>query len=194
MQMELLHRHVSRFWSIVLWVKYSSTGLNTAIHNAIWRCMAVSIKWQHQNCILPLTNGLCNYNVVSGGVPFHPYDTEEDIVRCSSRTSECPPYFCFKRILGLKSIRLLTQFATDLLACQFTKPNWVQLNCDLAVAYVTMWPNHLRRGLWVCFLQSCREKPITACHEHGWAKLSAPCWLMGVAGWTAAAAGWVREC
>lgn len=72
MQMELLHRHVSRFWSIVLWVKYSSTGLNTAIHNAIWRCMAVSIKWQHQNCILPLTNGLCNYNVVSGGVPFHP--------------------------------------------------------------------------------------------------------------------------
>lgn len=103
-------------------------------------------------------------------------------VQCSSRTSECPPYFCFKRILGLKSIRLFTQFATDLLACQFAMLNWVQLNCDLAVVYMTMWPNHWCRGLQVHFLQSCCEKPITALYEHGWAKLSAP-WLVNGSGW-----------
>lgn len=45
--------------------------------------------------------------------------------------------------LALKSIRLLTQLAPDLLACQFAMPNWVQLNCDLAVANVTMWPDPL---------------------------------------------------
>ena len=102
------------------------------------------------------------------------------------------PDFCFKIILGLKSIHLLIQFAPDLLACQFAVPNWVQLNCRLAVAYVTMWPNPLHRGLWIHFPRSCHGKPITAHHEHGWAKLSSePCWMVGGAGWTAA--GWLRE-
>lgn len=101
---------------------------------------------------------------------------------CSSRTSECPPYFCLKKILGLKSICLFTQFATDLLACQFAMLNWVQLNCDLAVAYMTMWPKHWCRGLRVHFLQSCCEKPITARYEHGWAKLSA-LWSVNGSGW-----------
>lgn len=178
-----LHCYVSRFQSFVLWVKYSSTWLNTVIQDSTWRCKATSITWKHHNCTLSLTNGLCRHNVVSGGVPFYPYNTQEDTVSCSSRTSECPPAFCFKRILGLKSIPLLTPFVPDLLACQFAMPNWVQLNCDLAVAYVTMWPKALRKGLCVCFLQSCREKPITAHHEHGWVKLSSAVlwkWLAGL--------------
>lgn len=101
MQMKLLHRHTSRFWSIVLWVKYSRTGLNTATRYSIWRCMAVSMKWQHHNCTLSLTNGLCHYNVVSGGIPFHPYNAQEDIVQCSSRTSECPLISTLRESLAL---------------------------------------------------------------------------------------------
>lgn len=154
------------------------------------------MKWQHHNCTLSLTNGLYHYNVVSRGVPFHPYNTQEDIVECSSRTSECPPDFCFKRILGLKSIRPLTQFAPDLLACQFAMPNWVQLNCDLAVAYMWLFDpipcaevsecisymswkaNYCSPWTWMS------EVVISIVPDHG---------SVGQTGW-AAAAGWVREC
>lgn len=134
-----------RFWSIVLWGKYFSTGLNTAIHSSIWRCMAVLIKWQHHNCPLSLTNGLYHYNVVGSSVPFHPYNTLEDIVQCSSRTSKFPLCFCFRKIPGLKSISHLIQFAPDLLACQFAS------QIEFSWTATLMW------CMWLCDPIICAE-------------------------------------
>lgn len=52
------------------------------------------------------------------------------------------------RTCDLKSISLFTQFAADLLACQFATLSWVHLNCDLVLAHLTS----------ECFLQLWQRK------------------------------------
>lgn len=154
MQMKVLHRFMSRFWSIVLWVKYSSAGLNTVIHGSIWRCMAVLIKWQHHNCTLSLTNGLCHYNVVSGGVPFHPYNTQEDIVECSSRTSECPPISALRESLALnQSVRSLNLSQICL---------HVNLQCQIEFS----WTATLLWRMWLCDPIPCAEVSECVSYNH----------------------------
>lgn len=55
-----------------------------------------------------MTNWLFHYKVVSVGVPFNPYSTQEDIVYCSSRTVNVPLICALRESLALnQSIRSL---------------------------------------------------------------------------------------
>lgn len=107
--------------------------------------MAVLIKWQHYNCTLSLTNGLCHYNVVSGDVPFHPTTLRR--ILCS--VAQGPLNVLL--ISTLRESLALNQSVWSLNLPQICL--LVSLRCQIEFSWTATLPWHV----WLCDPIPCSE-------------------------------------